>query len=298
MSLSALVALALAAAPEPFKIATLQLEGSGVPAEMVETATILVPTEVRRARPDAQVMSADDVRSLLLHQKSKVVAGACGNESCMFDLGGALGADEIVAGRLGRLGDTWVLELRRVDVKKVRSLGSATRAVRSAEGLVQAVRSAAGELYAPPPGQVAAGAAGGGGGHGIEVKAAQPSDASLPKPSLVEEELEFHPIRYRGTRHRAVYDLVKRLMVEARVPIEQERLGDDSSLRLRSGWVSIERGRRLRFKVRVDGKVGFDVDREQCDDTGCAEASNTSKGERKLAGDLYGVLRAEVEKGF
>jgi hypothetical protein len=91
---------------------------------------------------------------------------------------------------------------------------------------------------------------------------------------------------------------VRRLLVESGVPIEQEKVGDDAALRLRSGWVSIERGRRLRFRVRVDGQVGFDVDRQQCDESGCAEASGTSKGERKLAADLYGVVRSQVEKSF
>ncbi len=304
-----LAALALAAAPEPFRIAALQLEGSGVPADMVETATILVPTELRRARPDAQVMSSEDVRSLLALQKSRVVLGACGSDqACLVDLGGALGADEIVAGRLGKLGETWVLELRRLDVKKARNLASTTRAVRSPEGLVAAVRSAAAELYAlapapgpaaPPPGS-APQATGGEGAPPprIQVAPAQPGDASLPRPSLSSGELEFHPIRYRGTRHRAVYDLVRRLVAEAQIPIEQERVGDDSSLRLRSGWVSIERGRRLRFRVRVDGEVGFDVDREQCDERGCAEATDASKGERQLAAELYGSMRSQVEKGF
>jgi len=305
MALGALLAaLTLAAAPEPFRIAALQLEGSGVPPEMVETATILVPTELRRARPDAQVMSSEDVRSLLTLQKSRLVLGACGtDQACLVDLGGALGADEIVAGRLGRLGETLVLELRRLDVKKARNLASATRAVRSAEGLVEAVRSAAAELYSaapapmPGPGPVAAPAEGAPPPR-LQVVPAEPGDASLQRPSLSGDELEFQPIRYRGTRHRAVYDLVRRVLAEARIPVGQERMGDDSSLRLRSGWVSIERGRRLRFRVRVDGEVGFDVDREQCDERGCAEASDASQRERQLATDLYGQLRSQVEKGF
>jgi len=303
-SAALLAALALAAAPEPFRIAALQLEGSGVPPEMVETATILVPTELRRSRPDAQVMSSEDVRSLLALQKSRVVLGACGSDqACLLDLGSALGADEIVAGRLGRLGETFVLELRRLDVKKARNLASTTRAVRSADGLVEAVRSAAAELYSAAPAPAPASAPSAAPAEGapppkVRVAAAEPGDATLPKPSLSSGELEFHPIRYRGTRHRAVYDLARRVLADAQIPIGQERVGDDSSLRLRSEWVSIERGRRLRFRVRVDGAVGFDVDRERCDERGCAEASDASKGERQLAADLYGQMRVQVEKGF
>lgn len=301
-----LVALALAGAPEAVRIAALQLEGSGVPPEMVETATILIPTEIRRARPGAQVMSSEDVRSLLTLQKNRAVLGACGaDQACLVDVGGALGADEIVGGRLGKLGETWVLELRRVDVKKAQNLASTTRAVRSAEGLVEAVRSAAAELYAaapagspPPPGAQGAVGSPAPGPAVPTVRPAEPMDASLPKPKgLSGDELEFKPIPYAGTRHRAVYDLVRRLLADASIPIGQERIGDDSALRLRTAWLSIERGRRLRFRVRVDGQVGFDVDREACDERGCAETWDASDGERKLSADLYAAVRVPVEQG-
>ena len=158
--LALLLAAALSTSPEPapaapprpgLTIATLQLEAAGVPEGMASSATVLVPTEVRRARPDARVISSEDVRSLLSHQKNRLVLGCGADAACLADLGGVLGVDEIVAGRLGRLGETWVLELRRLDVKQARNLASVTRAVGSPEALVGAVRSAAGELYATPP---------------------------------------------------------------------------------------------------------------------------------------------------
>lgn len=298
---------ALLAAGAPPKIVTLQLEGAGAPAAAVESASLLVPTEIRRARPDAQVTSSEDVRALLTLQKNRAVLGACGPDAgCLGDVGGALGADEVVGGRLGLLGGTWVLELRRVDVRGSRNLASATRAVRSAEALVDAVRSAAAELYGASP-AAPAGAPAAGEGDGTAgavapilpaVRSARPDDEALPRPRLAEdEELDFVPIRYRGTRHRAVYELVRRLLAEARVPVDVERLGDDGDLRLRSAWLAIERGRRLRFRVQVDGRVLLDVDREACRDTGCAETDTVSDGERKLATDLYALIRGPVEKG-
>ena len=299
------LALLLAAGAPPLKIVTLQLEGAGAPAAAVESASLLVPTEIRRVRPDAQVTSSDDVRAVLTLQKNRAVLGACGPDAgCLGDVGGALGADEVVGGRLGLLGSTWVLELRRVDVRGSRNLASATRAVRSAEALVDAVRSAAAELYGATPAGAPAAAAGAGDGTAgatapilPAVRSARPDDEALPRPRLGEEEMDFIPIRYRGTRHRAVYDLVRRLLAEAQVPVDVERLGDDEELRLRSAWLAIERGRRLRFRIRVDGRVLLDVDREACRDTGCAETDTVSEGERKLATDLYALIRAPVERG-
>ncbi len=297
------LALLLAAGAPPLKIVTLQLEGAGAPAAAVESASLLVPTEIRRVRPDAQVTSSDDVRAVLTLQKNRAVLGACGPDAgCLGDVGGALGADEVVGGRLGLLGSTWVLELRRVDVRGSRNLASATRAVRSAEAVVDAVRSAAAELYGAAPAAAPAAAAGGEAAGATApilpaVHSGQPEDQALPRPRLTEGDLDFEPIRYRGKRHRAVYDLVRRLLAEARIPVDVERLGDDEELRLRSAWLAIERGRRLRFRVAVDGRVLLDVDRERCRDTGCAETDDVTEGERKLATDLYALIRGPVERG-
>jgi hypothetical protein len=301
--LALLLAASLAAPAPPLRIATLALDAAGVPEGMAASATVLVPTEVRRARPDAQVISSEDVRSLLTHQKNRLVLGCEADAACLADLGGVLGVDEIVAGRLGQLGQTWVLELRRLDVKRARNLASATRAVGSAEALVGAVRSAAAELYAapPPPPGAAAGAGPAWGTPVASAGAAQPpvrlpDDPSLPGPSLVKGELDLVPLGYPGTRHRSVYELVKRVIVEGGFPLEKERLGDDDALSLRTAWTSIERGRRLRFRVRVDGQVALDLDRERCDPTGCRETDGLSEGERRLATDVYAVIRGQLSQ--
>jgi hypothetical protein len=201
-----------------------------------------------------------------------------------------------------------VLELRRLDVKQARNLASVTRAVGSAEALVGAVRSAAGELYAAPtggtPGLVgsasgsagvaagpaSSGAASGGGPPAVRL----PDDTSLPEPSLVKGELDLVPLDYRGTRHRAAYELAKKVIVEAGFPVEKERLDDDAALSLRTEWSSIEHGRRVRFRAKVDGRVALDLDRERCDPTGCRDTDSMSRGEWKLAADAYAAIRGQL----
>jgi hypothetical protein len=224
----------------------------------------------------------------------------------MREIGGALGADEIVGGRLGKLGGTFVLEMRRVDARQARNLRSVTRTVRSADSLVGAVRSATAELFgaAPSPeAQVVAVTSGEGQGPGGQAGGApalyapRPDDEGLPGPSLVDDELDFKPIPYRGVGNRAVYDVVRSLLAAGQVPIEKERADDDALLTLRSGWMKIEKGRRLRFRIRIDGRVNLDVDREACDDRGCSETWDVSRRELKLATDAYAVLRGPVEKG-
>lgn len=312
-----LVAVALAASPEATapKIAVLRLEASGVAPELAESATALVPTEVRRLRPLSRVFSSEDVRALLTHQKDRLMLGCGADAACMAELGGALGADEIVAGRLGRLGDTFVLELRRVEVAQARSLGSATRTVRRADAIASAVVALVVELFgapAPAGGPVGAGgsgatAVGAGGGAPAGPAAlppgavrlafppARPGDERLPKADLADAELELRPIRYAGANHRAVYGLVRQLLADGGLPIEREWTDDDARLRLRSHWFAVERSRRLQVRVLVDGHVSLDLDRERCDADGCAEAPDLSRRELELARQLHAALRAQVE---
>jgi hypothetical protein len=193
-----------------------------------------------------------------------------------------------------------VLELRRLDVRQARNLASVTRAVGSVEALVGAVRSAAAELYVAPAGglAMAASAVAVGSAPGAvdpnQPPVRLPDDPSLPGPSLVKGELELVPLDYQGTRHREVYELVKRVIVGGGFPLEKERLDDDAALSLRTGWTSIERGRRLRFRARVDGQVALELDRERCDQAGCREAWDLSGGERQLALDVQAVLRGQL----
>jgi hypothetical protein len=297
-------AAAPAAAP---KIAVLRLDASGVPPELAESASALLPTEVRRHRPKSRIFSSEDVRALLTHQKERVMLGCGADAACMAELGGALGADEIVAGRLGRLGETYVLELRRVDVAQARSLGSATRTVRRADALASAAVALVAELFGagPGPAGVAGGPSGAGGQPGqpgpppgvvrLAFPPAAPGDERLPRPSLVKEELELRPIRYDGSNHRAVYDLVRRQLTESGLPLEREWTDDDARLRLRSQWFAVERGRRVRVEVLVDGHVGLDLDRERCGPDGCEETTELSRRELELAREIHASLRGPVE---
>lgn len=316
LALAADPAAAPASAPAPARhqIAVLRLEASGVPPELAESATALVPTEVRRFRPESRILSSEDVRALLTHQKDRLMLGCGGDAVCLKELGGALGADELVAGRLGRLGETWVVELRRVEVAQARSLGSATRTVRRADAIASAVVALVAELFGAPPapghaagpgaaagaetaqaGQPAGSPAPPPGSVRLAFPAAAPDDARLPAPEPTGEELELRPIRYAGTNHRAVYGLVRQHLGDAGLPIEREWTDDDARLRLRSHWFALERGRRLRLRVLVDGRVGLDLDRERCGPDGCEEAPDLSRRELGLARQVQEALRGPVE---
>lgn len=152
-----LLALGLLAAADPpapeakppprHRIAVLDLEAAGAAPELAKGASLLLPTEVRSRAKDAQVIGSAEISTLLGLEKQKALLG-CHDEACMVEIAGALGAEEIVAGRLAKIGKTFVLELRRMDARKAQVTASATRTVTGEEdAILDALRSAVAELW-------------------------------------------------------------------------------------------------------------------------------------------------------
>lgn len=124
MSRSSLVAalVALASAPgwsaeEKLKVAVLDLAAKGSPAEMAASATALVATELDKLGV-FRVISGEDIRAMISFEKTRQSLGCEADASCLAEIGGALGVDYIVAGSLGKLGDTYTLFLNLTDIKK------------------------------------------------------------------------------------------------------------------------------------------------------------------------------------
>ncbi|MFL5318756.1 MAG: hypothetical protein ACJ790_03810 [Myxococcaceae bacterium] len=141
------ILLTLLAATGP-KTAVFELEATGrVDPELAKSASLVLPTEVRKHAKGA-VISGDEIRSMIGLERQKALLGCGEDSSCLAEISGALGVDELVSGNLGRVGKTLVLELHRVDTHKARTLSSATRTIEGdPDELLGAVRGAVSELY-------------------------------------------------------------------------------------------------------------------------------------------------------
>ena len=122
------VAALVAATPAP-KIAVLDLESTGVPDTLVKTLSLVVPNAVRDANPHAEILSSGEIRSLIGFERQKQLLGCTEGSSCMAEIGDALGAQELISGSLGKVGSTYVLQLRRVDVARAKALASSVETI-------------------------------------------------------------------------------------------------------------------------------------------------------------------------
>jgi hypothetical protein len=143
-----LLAAALAAAPP--KLAVLQvLNGEGVPASTAQAITEAVVAEVRK-QSKAEVITQREIASILSLEKQKEMLG-CQTDACMAELGGALGTDRLVSGDMAKLGESFLLHLRVVDVKKVRVAAQADRRLRGGtiDDVLDVLPKMVSELFQP-----------------------------------------------------------------------------------------------------------------------------------------------------
>jgi hypothetical protein len=114
----------VAAADEPPKkqgcrIIVLNLQGKGLPESEKEIPTLLTETltgEVAQVS-GCQVVSQSDVGQMLEIEATKADCGD-GSDSCLAEIGNALGAERVVGGAVGKIGSEFVISARLLDVTK------------------------------------------------------------------------------------------------------------------------------------------------------------------------------------
>ncbi len=118
-----------------------------------ETAQLLgdaLAGELRR-RPGVSVLTQSDVSALLGVEKTRQMLG-CAEAGCMAEIGGALGADRVVHGSLGRVGASLVVNLSALDPKRAASAASVSERLRGGrdEAFLDALPALADALLAEP----------------------------------------------------------------------------------------------------------------------------------------------------
>src|ERR1700722_7870584 len=131
-----LVLLLLSAKPAPAAPATVRIVVTdvkprvGVSKELAQGIPDELGTEVRKRAPNATVLGAEDIRSMIGMQQQKQSLG-CQDVSCLAELGGALGASTLVTGTLARFGSTYLLTLQLVDVRAAKVARQASLKLKS-----------------------------------------------------------------------------------------------------------------------------------------------------------------------
>ncbi len=132
------IGLALALAAPGQRLAVLDLKPLGAPAELAHTLTGVVAEEAGKV-PGVTAMSQAEIGAMLGLERQKQMLG-CGDESCLAEIGGALGAKQVISGSLGLVGKAYVLQLELVDTAHARVVDRESKTVADAGDLVMAAR--------------------------------------------------------------------------------------------------------------------------------------------------------------
>jgi hypothetical protein len=147
--------LGLAAAPQG-KVAVLDVQATGVDDALVGVLTEVLTTEVQRSGRFQEVIAGRDVKAMLSFEERRQILG-CSDEACLAEIGGALGADRIVVSSVGKVGDSFLVTVKLIDIQNARTDGRAYRRV-APERLLEGIQLAVQDLFHTPEAGPSAGA--------------------------------------------------------------------------------------------------------------------------------------------
>lgn len=147
MALAALVVGAVAASvpPASLKVLLLPMVADAVDPAIARAVDGLIASRLSE-REALRIVSAADLESLVEAELLKDSVG-CDDLSCSSELAGAIAADRILAGQLGRLGGQYVLSLRWLDAVYGEPLSHVSETAPNEEALTTAVPRALAQLF-------------------------------------------------------------------------------------------------------------------------------------------------------
>jgi len=136
--------LALLLSAAPVKVAFSGLDAANVqPAEADLAAELLAQGLSRRG---LEVLTGKDVAALLGHERQQQLMGCADDSSCLTEVVGALGAQGLVRGSVGKLGQVYTLAVKVLSVQRAKPVALFSGEVDRADDLPALCALAAWEL--------------------------------------------------------------------------------------------------------------------------------------------------------
>src|SRR5436305_14530588 len=132
MVAAVLLLLGAGAAQKAPSLAVLQLSARNVAPELAELVTEALTQETHKL-DGRRVVGMGEIRELIGFERQRQLAG-CTESECLTEIAGALGVDEVVSGSIGKLGDSWLLNVRRQNFRTSATIGNASARIVGGRG--------------------------------------------------------------------------------------------------------------------------------------------------------------------
>ena len=105
-------------------------------AEMISEATL---SHLRATRRFKSVIGSSDVAAMISAEEQKQALG-CDEDSCLAQLGGALGVPYLLTGSLGKVGSRYMLNIKLLAVEEAKVAGRMTQMFASEDAIVDGLK--------------------------------------------------------------------------------------------------------------------------------------------------------------
>ena len=127
-------------------MALLPIEGERLDPSLVKICSNLIAAHLAEV-PDRTLVTSDEIGAMLSLEEQKMALN-CDDASCMAEIGGALGVDELVRVSLGKLGSKLIISMSRILVAEAAVLGRSTIKIDNVEDYYdEGFQRAVAEIY-------------------------------------------------------------------------------------------------------------------------------------------------------
>lgn len=156
--LTHLLVLAVALGADRPKLAVLDFQPQGVPAETAQAITTAATQELSQ-RGFFEVVTSADIQTMLGVERQKQLTGCSeSSNSCTAEIAGAMGSRFVLSGSVTKLGDALQLSMQMLDTNKSQTIARSVRLASDeralAEQLPWALAEATGTPLPPAPSKV------------------------------------------------------------------------------------------------------------------------------------------------
>ena len=129
-------------------VAVLDISGTGVDPSLLPTLTEGLTVEIDNLGM-YKVIGGRDVQAMLGFEKTKDMVG-CTDAACLAEIGGALGVDRIVASHIGKVGSTYVVNIKLINIRMADTEARVYQTVKGeVDALIKTITTSVNKLLGP-----------------------------------------------------------------------------------------------------------------------------------------------------
>lgn len=115
------------------RVAVYDFELQGIESNIGTVVTDSMLAEIRKLQGVAAI-GMDEIRDMLSHEANKQMLGCEADDTCLAEIAGALGVDNLLTGKLSKVGDSHVLLVRRMDQARAKVAGTVNKRLKAGSG--------------------------------------------------------------------------------------------------------------------------------------------------------------------